>query len=64
MAVRKVFFPVYETGDDGKKAYEFIEVTGVLVKGPGKTVPEGEACVNSRSMTSTPPADIQPRGNH
>jgi len=64
MAAKKFYVPCYEEGDDGETAYEFIEVTGVLVKGPGKTVPEGEPCINSRAMTSTPPADMQPRGNH
>lgn len=63
MPAQKIYFPFYTTGEDGKKAYEWIVVTGVMSKGPGTTIPEGEVCVSSRSMASTPPARLQPKGN-
>jgi len=63
MAAKKVYVPCYMVGDDGEKAYEFIELTGVLLRGPGKVVPEGECCISSRVITITPPARLQPKGN-
>jgi len=63
MAVKKVYVPCYMVGADGKKAYEFIELTGQIFTGPGKTVPEGECCIDSRSVTATPPERLQPKGN-
>jgi len=63
MAVKKVYVPCYMVGADGKKAYEFIELTGQIFTGPGKTVPEGECMINSRAVSQTPPERLQPRGN-
>lgn len=63
MAQVSVYVPVYMVGADGKKAYELVKLTGTLTTGPGNLVPEGEPCINSRSMTLTPPAKLQPKGN-
>lgn len=63
MANKSVYIPCYMVGDDGEKAYEFIELKGTTFKGPGTTVPEGECMVDSRSITQTPPERLQPKGN-
>lgn len=63
MAAVNVYVPCYMTGADGKKAYEFIKLTGVVMTGAGQTVPEGECCISSRVIVATPPTDLQPRGN-
>lgn len=63
MAAKKVYVPCFLMGDDGERAYEFIELTGVLVTGVGKAVPEGECMISSRVVQSTPPVRLQPKGN-
>jgi len=63
MAAKNVYVPCYMVGADGKKAYEFIKINGVVLQGAGQTVPEGECMVDSRVIGSTPPANIQPKGN-
>jgi len=63
MANKSFYVPVYMVGSDGKKAYELLKVSGTILQGPDQTVPEGEPCINSRAMTVTPPAKLQPKGN-
>lgn len=63
MAAKSVYVPCYVIGSDGKKAYEFIKLNGTIMQGAGQTVPEGECCIDSRAVTSTPPARLQPKGN-
>jgi len=63
MASKKVYVPCYMIGADGEKAYEYIELNGTVLTGPGKTVPEGECMISSRAIQSTPPARLQPKGN-
>jgi len=63
MAVKDVYVPCFMVGADGKRAYEFIKLQGTVFTGPGKFVPEGECCISSRVITSTPPEKLQPRGN-
>jgi len=57
MAAIDVYVPVYMVGANGKKAYQFAKITAVVTNAK---VPEGQLCINSRVMTSTPPPDIQP----
>jgi len=52
------YIPVYKTGANGKKAYQFAKVSGVTVS--NAKVPEGELCLSSRALTLTPPEDLQP----
>jgi len=52
-----IWVPVYMVGANGKKAYQFAKITGVVTN---QKVPEGELCINSRVMTRTPPEDLQP----
>jgi len=63
MAAISVYVPCYMVGADGKKAYEFIKLTGTVLTGSGQTVPEGECMISSRVIRSTPPTALQPRGN-
>jgi len=63
MANKDVYVPYYVEGSDGKVAYEFIKLSGSTFKGGGTVVPEGEVMINSRSVTQTPPARLQPKGN-
>lgn len=63
MAQKDVYVPCYMRGADGELAYEFIKLTGTVLTGSGKTVPEGECCISSRVVVATPPAELQPRGN-
>jgi hypothetical protein len=58
MAAIDVYVPVYMVGADGTKAYQFAKLTGTV--GFAK-VPEGEVCLSSRTMTTTPAADKQPK---
>jgi hypothetical protein len=57
MAAQTIWVPVYVVGADGKKAYQFAKLTGVMTN---THVPEGEPCINSRAMTVTPSTDLQP----
>jgi len=57
MANISIYVPVYMVGANGKKAYQFAELTAQVTT---NQVPEGEVCLNSRYMTVTPPARIQP----
>jgi len=57
MAVQKIYVPVYTVGEDGRKSFQFAVLTGTLTNA---RVPEGEPCINSRSMTTTPSLDRQP----
>lgn len=57
MANIDVYVPYYTTGANGKKAHQFIKLNGVVTNAK---VPEGEVCINSRVITSTPPQDMQP----
>lgn len=63
MAAKNVYVPCYMVGDDGKKSYEYIKLTGTVLQGAGQTVPEGECMISSRVVSSTPPKRLQPRGN-
>jgi len=63
MAAISVYVPCYMVGADGKKAYEFIKLNGTVLTGAGQTVPEGECMIDSRVIMSTPPEDMQPKGN-
>jgi len=63
MAAVSVYVPVYMEGADGKKAFELVKLSGTLTTGPGNTVAEGEPMISSGSMTVTPPAALQPKGN-
>lgn len=63
MSKMSVYVPVYMEGEDGKKAYELVRLTGTLETGPGTHVPEGEPMISSRVMGSTPPPKLQPGGN-
>lgn len=58
MAAIDLYVPVYMTGANGKKAWQFAKVNGVTVT--NAQVPEGQLCIDSRSITVTPPADLQP----
>jgi len=58
MAAIDLYVPVYMVGANGKKAYQFAKVNGVTVS--NAQVPEGELCIKSSVMTTTPPADMQP----
>jgi len=57
MAAQDIYFPVYTTGADGKKAYQYAKVTGTMTF---TQVPEGAPMVSSRSMTATPKKSQQP----
>lgn len=57
MAAIDIYIPVYMTGANGKKAYQFAKITGVVTKAK---VPEGAVCISSRVITSTPAQDRQP----
>jgi len=63
MAAKNVYVPCFMVGEDGKKAYEYIKLTGTVLTGAGQTVPEGECMIDSRVIRSTPPKRLQPRGN-
>jgi len=63
MAQISVYVPCFMVGADGRKSYEFIKLNGTVDTGPGKTVPEGECMIDSRVIRSTPPVELQPRGN-
>lgn len=59
-----LYIPVYMdgkpgTGNEGKKAYQFAKITANVTHAQ---VPEGELCINSRAITKTPPAHLQPEG--
>lgn len=58
MAAIELYVPVYMVGADGKKAYQFAKVNGVTVT--NAQVPEGELCIKSGAVTTTPPQSIQP----
>lgn len=58
MASVDVYVPVYMVGADGTKAYQFAKLTGTLSLAK---VPEGEICLSSRTMTTTPAAAKQPK---
>jgi len=58
MAVIELYVPVYMVGADGKKAYQFAKVNGVTVT--NAQVPEGELCIKTSAVTTTPPQSIQP----
>jgi len=60
MAAVDIYIPVYRVGANGKKAYQFAKVTAVITN---QKVPEGEVCISSRVMTSTPSQDRQPDEN-
>ena len=57
MAAQKVYVPFYTTGANGKKAYQFIELSGTL---SNAKVTEGAPMIDSRAVQSTPPQDNQP----
>lgn len=57
MAAQDIYFPVYTKGPNGKFAYGFAKVTGVIT---AANVPEGAPMVNSRAMGKTPPPELQP----
>jgi len=57
MAAQKVYVPFYTTGANGKKAYQFIELSGTLTNAK---VTEGAPMIDSRAVQSTPPQDNQP----
>jgi hypothetical protein len=57
MAAQDIYVPVYTTGADGKKAYQYAKLTGTL---SFTQVPEGAPMVGSRSMTTTPKKSQQP----
>lgn len=62
MAAIDIYVPVYMEGkpgtrNEGKKAYQFAKVTGVVTFAK---VPEGAVCINSRAVTSVPPERLQP----
>jgi hypothetical protein len=57
MASIDLYVPVYMTGANGKKAYQFAKVTATVTNAQ---VPEGELCIKSSSVTSTPAASQQP----
>ena len=57
MAAQKVYVPFYITGANGKKAYQFIELSGTLTNAK---VTEGAPMIDSRAVQSTPPQDNQP----
>lgn len=63
MAAKNVYVPCYMVGDDGKKAYELIKLTGTVLMGTGQTIPEGECMISSRVIQNTPPPSLQPKGN-
>jgi len=63
MAAKNVYIPCYMVGADGKKAYEFIKLTGTITTGPGNAVDEGECMIDSRVIRGTPPKSLQPKGN-
>lgn len=63
MAAKNVYVPCFMVGADGKKAYEFIKLTGTITRGPGNQVPEGQCMIDSRAIQATPPAKLQPKGN-
>lgn len=53
MAAQPIYIPFYKDG-----AWHWVKVAGVY--DTGQKVPEGEPCVNSRAMTTTPVARLQP----
>jgi hypothetical protein len=57
MAAQKVYVPFYTTGANGKKAYQFIELSGTLTNAK---VPAEAPMIDSRAVQSTPPQDNQP----
>ena len=57
MAAQKVYVPFYTTGANGKKAYQFIELSSTLTNAK---VTEGAPMIDSRAVQSTPPQDNQP----
>ena len=57
MAAIDLYVPVYKVGANGKKAYQFSKVSAAVTNA---TVPEGELCIKSSSVTSTPPESQQP----
>lgn len=63
MANKDVYVPCFMEGADGKRAYELIKLSGTVVRGLGKAVPEGECMISSRVIGKTPPVELQPRGN-
>ena len=58
MAAVDLYVPVYMVGANGKRAYQFAKVKGVVVT--SAKVPEGELCIRSNAMTLTPAARLQP----
>jgi len=57
MASVDIFVPVWMTGADGKKAYQFAKLTGTVTNAK---VDEGAVMVDSRAVTQTPAQDLQP----
>jgi hypothetical protein len=57
MANVDVYVPVYMVGADGSKAYQFAKLTAAVTTAK---VPEGEVCVKSSSVTTTPAQELQP----
>lgn len=57
MAAIDIYVPVYMTGADGKKAYQFAKLTGTVTTAQ---VDEGAVMIDSRVVSKTPPQDLQP----
>ena len=57
MAAIDLYVPVYKVGADGQKAYQFAKVSATVTNAQ---VPEGELCIKSSSVTSTPAVAQQP----
>jgi len=57
-----IYIPIYMEGkagtpNAGKKAYQFAKIVANVTH---SKVPEGEICLSSRHITTTPPQDLQP----
>jgi hypothetical protein len=57
MASIDLYVPVYMEGANGKKAYQFAKVAATVTNAQ---VPEGELCLKSSTLTTTPTAALQP----
>jgi len=57
MANVSIYVPVYMVGANGKKAYQFAKLTGIVTHA---RVPAGKLCLKSNVLTVTPAAALQP----
>lgn len=57
MANINVYVPYYTKGANGKKGFQFIKLIGTVTNA---RVDEGQPCISSRAMTTTPNKDRQP----